>query len=135
MNTPITQSQLTTCLHSTRNGSRYAGSHEYNEAKDKVKGCPARVSNIQTLLKSIKAKAAASGTIQKHAEPITIDDLLHIISWSEAQYPPESLYKLSKDSHAFMRAFMTTTLTLWTRCMSGISHCFLVPLSHVKQEF
>jgi hypothetical protein len=62
-----------------------------------------------------------------------IDDLLHIISWLEAQCPLESLYKLSKDSHAqalvtkhaFMHAFMTTTFMLWSLDKVPVASCLV----------
>ncbi|KAF8325292.1 hypothetical protein F5887DRAFT_1085601 [Amanita rubescens] len=92
-------------------GDRYAGEYKYDEEKEKVSGCPARASDVQSLVKTIRAK------------PMSIEDLAHIVRWSEAQCPPELLDSPASDSraqalvtrHAFMRAFMTTAFTLWTR--------------------
>ena len=118
-----------------RDGDQYAGEYKYDEEKDKVSGCPARASDVQSLVKTIRAKAAAEGKGRKQAQPMSIEDLVHIVQWSEAQCPPESLNCPAADSraqahvtrHAFMRAFMTTAFTLWTRYDSSSQTLWNMP--------
>jgi hypothetical protein len=108
-----------------RDGERYAGPYAYDEQRGEVRGCPARAPIIKSLLKSIKAKGAADGGSRKHAHPMTIENMAHLVRWSEQVCPPASANKKSgtieeqvlATKHAFLRAFVTTAFTLWTRCV------------------
>lgn len=64
---------------------------------------------------------------------MTIEDITHLVRWSESIYPPVSISgkatttqeqgALTPTMHAFMRAFVTTAFTLWTRCVDcRLSH-------------
>ena len=118
-----------------RDGDWYAGEYEYDTEKDKVSGCPARVSNVQLLVKTIRAKAVAEGKCRKQVQPMSIEDLGHIVQWSEVQCPLESLNCPAGDSHAqalvtrhaFMCTFMTMGFTLWTRYDSSSQMLWNMP--------
>jgi hypothetical protein len=108
-----------------RDGERYAGPYACD--KGQVRGCPARAPLIKTLLKTIKARGAADGASRKHALPMMIEDITHLICWSESICPLASISgkattmleqgALTPIMHAFMRAFVTTAFMLWTRCV------------------
>ena len=107
-----------------RDGEQYAGPYSYDEAREEVHGCPARAPAIRSLLKMVKARCAHD--VKKHAEPITIAEMVQIIRWSECITPLRSLSQQMQQSqdqflvskYAFMHAFITTAFTLWARCMT-----------------
>ncbi|KAF8688094.1 hypothetical protein AX14_003512 [Amanita brunnescens Koide BX004] len=105
-------------------GERYAGAYTYDGEQNEVRGCPAHAPFVKTLLKTIKAKGTADGGSRKHALPMTIEDMTHLVRWSERVCPPVPIsgqgttmeeQALTVTRHVFMRAFMTTAFTLWTR--------------------
>jgi hypothetical protein len=109
-------------VNAIRDGDRYAGPYSYDEATGEVKGCPARSSAVKSIVKAIRVKSTVNG-VRNHALPMTIEDMTHVMRWSEARHPQESLFQSAHTveeeaeitMHAFMRAFMTTGFTLWTR--------------------
>lgn len=109
-----------------RDGKRYAGPYVYNQSTQTWHGCPARAPIIYETLKSIKNKHIAEGAKRRQAEAMTLEDLTQVMLWSEAQCPQHRLANQSLGqltaadqtqnlTHSFMRAFMSTAFTLWTR--------------------
>jgi hypothetical protein len=114
-------------------GDKYRGPYSLDEGTNKVSGNPARSAMIQDLLKTIKNKCGAEGDARNHAKAMTIEDMETLMNWSEGCVPNRmadheftdaaSLANAAK--HFFMRAFMTSGFTLWTRfvflvCWGGL---------------
>jgi hypothetical protein len=104
-------------------GDKYRGPYSLDEGTNKVSGNPARSAMIQDLLKTIKNKCGAEGDARNHAKAMTIEDMETLMNWSEGCVPNRmadheftdaaSLADAAK--HFFMRGFMTSGFTLWTR--------------------
>lgn len=121
----------------TRDGGHYAGAYTYDEATGEIKGCPARASNVKAVIQSIKTreKSKGSGATRNHAEAMSLEELQHLMKWSTEECPDEWLTGDNwrsevQDSvealkhclqHGFMRGFMSSGFTLWTRSVV-ISH-------------
>lgn len=102
----------------------------------KVTGCPAKSYDVKELIKSIKARKAKtiSAAYCHLAEVMSIENMRTIVlQYSQGVCPNEALenpplfdaaaLKLL-DLHGFMRAFMTTAFTLFSR------YCILVHLAN-----
>ena len=108
---------------------RYAGKYLYDDPTGEVIGCPARAPAVEKVVKAIKTKSRVKGSsaTRQHAEAMTIEELNYVVAWSEGQCSSHLLgtrlpashdtgtirYHVAK--HGFMRAFMSTGFTLWTR--------------------
>ncbi|KAJ7827711.1 hypothetical protein B0H13DRAFT_2373687 [Mycena leptocephala] len=109
----------------TMDGDRYAGAYRFDEATEKVAGCPARAQVIQTFVKVIKNKSGVKGAAatRNHAEAMSIEDMGKWGEWSESKWPrakvdekPGIVSELQdKMKHFMMRAFGSSGFTLWTR--------------------
>ena len=122
-----------------RDGGHYAGAYTYDEATGEIKGCPACASSVKAVIQSVKTreKSKGSGATRNHAEAMSLEELQHLMQWSTEECPNEWLIGDNwrsevQDSvealkhrlqHGFMRGFMSTGFTLWTR--SVISHLVL----------
>jgi hypothetical protein len=114
-----------------RDGGHYAGAYTYNEATGEIKGCPARASSVKAVIQSVKMceKSKGSGATRNHAEAMSLEELQHLMQWSTEECPDEWLIGDNwrsevQDSvealkhrlqHGFMRGFMSSGFTLWTR--------------------
>jgi hypothetical protein len=126
-----------------RDGGQYAGAYTYDEATGEIRGCPARASNVKAVVQSvmIREKSKGSGATRNHAEAMSLEELQHLMQWSTKECPDEWLIGDSWRSevqdcvealkhhlqHGFMRGFMSSGFTLWTRSVV-ISH--LLQLKH-----
>ncbi|KAF8955908.1 hypothetical protein BDZ97DRAFT_1907423 [Flammula alnicola] len=110
-------------------GDRYAGKYELNEATGEVRGCPARAPSVTDVLYCIKIRAKSRGAsaVRNHADAMTIEEIQTLMRWSTSICPDEMLTADPKTitnmedlmfrlEHGFMRAFMSSAFTLWTRC-------------------
>ena len=120
-----------------RDGGHYAGAYTYDEATGEIKGCPARARSVKAVIQSVKTreKSKGSGATRNHAEAMSLEELQHLMQWSTKQCPDEWLIGENwrsevQDSvealkhrlqHGFMRGFMSSGFTLWTRSVV-ISH-------------
>ncbi|PPQ82236.1 hypothetical protein CVT26_009348 [Gymnopilus dilepis] len=115
-------------------GDRYAGKYELNEATGEVRGCPARSQNILDILHCVKVRAKSKGAsaTRNHADAMTIEEIQKLMRWSTSVCPDELLTEDPKKiatteelmfriEHGFMRAFMSSAFTLWTRCFELLS--------------
>lgn len=106
----------------------YGDGYHLDKVTGKVTGCPAKSYDVKELIKSIKAREAkkASAAYRHHAEAMSIENMRAIVlQYSEGVCPNRALedpplfdaaaLKLL-DLHGFMRAFMTTAFTLFSRC-------------------
>src|SRR6266550_5838418 len=111
---------------SSRDGKQYAGPYVYNQGTQTWYGCPAHAPIIYETLKSIKNKHITEGAKRRQAEAMTLEDLTQVMRWSETQCPQHQLTtyesrqltaadQMQNLTHGFMRAFMSTAFTLWTR--------------------
>jgi hypothetical protein len=83
---------------------------------------------IQDLLKTIKNKCGAEGDTRNHAKAMTIKDMEKLMNWSEGLIPHRMAgheFQVAAElaeaaKHLFMRAFMTSGFTLWTRSVHSI---------------
>ena len=108
-----------------RDSKKYAGPYIYHQTMQTWYGCPACAPVIQETLKAIKNKHVAEGVKWRQAEAMTLEDLAQIMQWSEATCPQQRLMSCPAQltmedqilnlTHGFMRAFMSTAFTLWTR--------------------
>lgn len=110
-----------------RDGDRYAGEYSLDESTGQVRGCPARAPSVKALVRSVKTRAKTKGesATRNHADAITIEEMKAIMEWSERECPNELLATISgvddigelrrRLEHGFMRAFMSSVFTLWTR--------------------
>lgn len=111
-----------------RDGDHYAGKYELNEATGEVHGCPARASRVTDVLQCIKVRAKSQGAsaVRNHADAMTIEEIQKLMRWSTSVCPDEMLTADPRTiidlddlrfrlEHAFMRAFMSSAFTLWTR--------------------
>jgi len=115
-------------------GGKYAGEYTCNEETGEVKGCPARSSNVKAVVHSIKTrqKSKGAGATRNHAEAMTLEELRRLIEWSTLECPNEWLTNDKWRSetldavaalkhrlqHGFMRGFMSSAFTLWTRSVT-----------------
>lgn len=112
----------------SRDGDRYAGKYELNEATGQVHGCPARAPGVTDVLRCIKIRAKSRGAsaVRNHADAMTIEEIQKLMQWSTSVCPNEMLTVDPKTitdikdlklclEHGFMRAFMSSAFTLWTR--------------------
>jgi len=119
-----------------RDGGHYAGMYTYDEATGEIKGCPACASGVKAVIQSVKTceKSKGSGATRNHAEAMSLEELQHLMQWSMEECPDEWLgdnwrseiqdsIKALKHrlQHGFMRGFMSSGFTLWTRSVF-ISH-------------
>ena len=125
-----------------REGGHYAGAYTYDETTGEIKGCPARASSVKAVIQSVKTreKSKGSGATRNHAEAMSLEELQHLMEWSTKECPDEWIIGDNwrsevQDSvealkhrlrHGFMRGFMSSGFTLWTRSVV-ISH-----LLHLK---
>jgi hypothetical protein len=125
-----------------RDGGHYAGAYTYDETTGEIKGCPARASSVKSVIQSVKTreKSKGSGATRNHAEAMSLEELQHLMQWSTKECPDEWLIGDNwtrrsevQDSvealkhclqHGFMRGFMSSGFTLWTRS---------VVMSHLMQ--
>ena len=114
-----------------RDGGHYAGAYTYDEATGEIKGCPARASGVKAVIQSVKTreKSKGSGATRNHAEAMSLEELQRLMQWSTEECPNEWLMGDNwrseiQDSvealkhrlqHGFMRGFMSSGFTLWTR--------------------
>lgn len=111
-------------------GGKYSGEYSIHDATGEVKGCPARASSVRAVVQSIKTREKVKGAsaFRNHAEAMSIEELAHLMEWSEQACPsdlltPESLLQIQGSvedlkhrlHHGFMRAFLSSGFTLWTR--------------------
>ncbi|KAF8969669.1 hypothetical protein BDZ97DRAFT_1902438 [Flammula alnicola] len=124
-------------LWDNMDGEKYAGEYCFNEATGEVKGCPARASSIKAVVQSIKTRDKSKGAsaTRNHAEAMTLEELQHLMRWSAKECPDEWLtderWKSEIEDtvaalklrlqHGFMRGFMSSGFTLWTRCFELLS--------------
>ncbi|KAF8958352.1 hypothetical protein BDZ97DRAFT_1906545 [Flammula alnicola] len=124
-------------LWDNMDGEKYAGEYCFNEATGEVKGCPARASSIKAVVQSIKTcdKSKGASATRNHAEAMTLEELQHLMRWSAKECPDEWLtderWKSKIEDtvaalklclqHGFMRGFMSSGFTLWTRCFELLS--------------
>lgn len=117
------------CHPKCRDGDLYSGEYSCDKGTGVVHGCPALSDTIRELLQSIKTRDRATGAsaMRGHAEAMSLEDLTRIMEWSRT-ICPESWSSVqvapSPDTdemtelvakHLFMRAYMSTAFTLWTR--------------------
>lgn len=113
-----------------RDGEKYAGAtYKYDEETETVIGNPARAHIINTFRQVIKTKGAAKGVeaTRNHAEAMTIEDIEAMVAWSEKECPKSivDLVLSGTDQnaaqvmlvikHTFLRGFLSSGFTLWTR--------------------
>ena len=112
-----------------RDGQKYANSYSYDEATDKVSGCPARAPSVDAIREAVKTRSGVKGAAasRQHAEALSLEELQKLMRWSEKECPHEmvtperaqtardleELQVLTK--HGLMRAFSSSAFTLWTR--------------------
>ena len=131
-----TQLELCFTDFKNRDGGQYAGAYTYDEATGEINGCPARASSVKAVIQSVKTreKSKGSGATRNHAEAMSLEELQHLMQWSTEECPDEWLgdnwRSEVQDSvealkhrllHGFMRGFMSSGFTLWTRSVV-ISH-------------
>ncbi|KAF8969697.1 hypothetical protein BDZ97DRAFT_1794723 [Flammula alnicola] len=145
-------------LWDNMDGEKYAGEYSFNEATGEVKGCPARASSVKAVVQSIKTRDKSKGAsaTRNHAEAMTLEELQHLMRWSAKECPDEWLtderWKSEVEDtvaalklhlqHGFMRGFMSSGFTLWTRCFELLSlqardlkeNCFPNYIPHFKVE-
>ena len=96
-----------------------------------MKGCPARASNVKAVVHSVKTreKSKGAGATRNHAEAMTLEELRQLMEWSTQECPNEWLTDdrwrseahdavaalRHRLQHGFMRGFMSSAFTLWTR--------------------
>ncbi|KDR74440.1 hypothetical protein GALMADRAFT_269329 [Galerina marginata CBS 339.88] len=121
-------------------GGKYDGEYSFDEVTGEVKGCPARASNVRAVVQSIKTrdKSKGAGANRNHAEAMTLEELQCLMRWSTKECPDEWLTggigtNEFEDAgaalaalkhclrHGFMRGFMPSGYTLWTRCFELLS--------------
>ena len=128
-----------------RDGGHYAGAYTYNKATGEIMGCPAHASSVKAVIQSVKTceKSKGSGATHNHAEAMSLEELWHLMQWSTKECPDEWLIgenwrSETQDSiealkhhlqHGFMRGFMSSGFTLWTRSVV-ISH--ILQLKHTS---
>ena len=114
-----------------RDGEKYAGEYTCSEETGEVKGSPAHASNVKAVVHSIKTRQKSKGAsaTQNHAEAMTLEELQRLMEWSTQECPNEWLTNDKWRSeaydavaalkhrlqHGFMRGFMSSAFTLWTR--------------------
>jgi hypothetical protein len=132
-----------------RDGGHYAGTYTYDEATGEIKGCPTHASSIKAVIQSVKTreKSKGSGATRNHAEAMSLEELQHLMKWSTEECPDEWLtttgpgdnWSEVQDSvealkhrlqHGFMRGFMSSGFTLWTRSVV-ISHLINLTLKPI----
>lgn len=118
--------------HRGRDGDRYAGEYFFDEKTGEVRGCPARAANVKAVVKSVKTRAKSKGesATRNHADAMTLEEIQKLMRWSEEQCPNELLTDIKKVDdiavlkfrleHGFMRAFMSSAFTLWTRSVQAV---------------
>ncbi|KAF8999021.1 hypothetical protein BDZ89DRAFT_1250452 [Hymenopellis radicata] len=129
------------CGHSTGDGIHAAWADHYDnmegyqgpysyDARNGVRGNPARAQAVMNTVHEIKnrdRKGGAAAT-RNHAEAITIEEMKQAMEWSFSVCSEVLIIRFIRgDStltgeersnvieHAFMRAFTSTSFTLWTR--------------------
>ena len=116
-----------------RDNDQYAGEYSFDEKQGEVRGCPARAPSVGSVIQVVKTRARTKGAsaTRNHAEAMTIEEIQKIMNWSEMQCSNELLTTVPIETseelkccleHGFMRAFMASAFTLWTRlvCFSLI---------------
>ena len=109
----------------------YAGEYTYNEKTGEIKGCPARASNVKAVVHSVKTrqKSKEGSATRNHAEAMTLEELQRLMEWSTQECSNEWLTDdrwrseahdavsalKHRLQHGFMRGFMSSAFTLWTR--------------------
>ncbi|KAF8628513.1 hypothetical protein AX17_005987, partial [Amanita inopinata Kibby_2008] len=116
------QIHMAFCNHwDTMDDDEYAGEYRHDPKTKVIHGCPACAHMIKDLMKNIKNRSHIEGAaaMRNHAEAMLLADLKRIMKWSETACPSmhcESLEGMMlATKHLFMRAFMTTGFTIWTR--------------------
>ncbi len=116
-----------------RDGDRYAGEYSLDKVTGEIRGCPGRATSIQTLVQSIKTRDKSKGAsaTRNHSDAITLEELKVLMDWSSTECPDELLTVDASEigdlesfkhrmEHGFMRAFMSSGFTLWTRVLINI---------------
>jgi hypothetical protein len=116
-----------------RDGEKFAGAYSYNPVMKEVSGCPARAPGVLAVKKAVLTRSKADSASRKHAEAITIEDMITLMRWSEQMCSNKQLEALLRHvdgieqkpmtvdelrhifEHGFMRAFASSAFTLWTR--------------------
>ncbi|KAK2460230.1 hypothetical protein APHAL10511_007752, partial [Amanita phalloides] len=104
-------------------GTCFAGEYSCNKSNGVERGCPAQALSIKSLLKTVKVKGHADGHDRAHAEAMLIEELAKVMDWSKTQFLSHMLGQVFNNPkiqflvtrHGLMRAFMSTSFTLWTR--------------------
>ncbi|KAF5382515.1 hypothetical protein D9615_003084 [Tricholomella constricta] len=131
-------------------GTKYAGDYKLNKVTNEVSGCPARAPCVLAIKKAMQTCGKATNATRKHAEALSIEDERKLMQWSQCLCPHERLEEISSEKngngstrpvkgkgegalpltveevhfifeHGFMRAFVTSAFTLWTRCFELLS--------------
>lgn len=126
-----------------RDEDKYAGEYKLDEKTKQVSGCPARAPCVLEIKKSVQTRGKTKAATRKHAEALTIEDIKKLMQWSERTCSNGQIEQvLSQETdeggrsyfdransekpltvdeiqavfnHGFMRGFMTSAFTLWTR--------------------
>ncbi|KAF5371482.1 hypothetical protein D9615_009624 [Tricholomella constricta] len=139
----------------TMDGTKYAGDYKLDKATNEVSGCPARAPCVLAIKKAMQTRGKATIATRKHAEALSIEDEQKLMQWSQCLCSHERLEEVSSEKnrngstrpvkgkdevaipltveevhfifeHGFMRVFVTSAFTLWTRIVEaahrGIHH-------------
>ena len=103
---------------------KYSGEYSFDKATGEIRGCPARSASVKAIVHSVKVRDKDKGAsaTRNHAEAMTVEDLRKIMSWSERECPANVQSKeidglVHQLEHGFMRAFLSSGFTLWTRSL------------------
>ncbi|KAF5387172.1 hypothetical protein D9615_002091 [Tricholomella constricta] len=134
----------------TMDGVKYAGDYKLDKATNQVSGCPARAACVLAIKKAMQTRGKATIATRKHAEALSIEDERKLMQWSQHLCSHERLEEVSSVEngcggmrpvkgggekitpltiddvhfvfeHGFMRAFVTSAFTLWTRSFELLS--------------